>query len=364
MGENIWRCTILPEHINGFKRMSQFWKDVLCSWNEFNFNYNFRVENQLIWYNSYITVNRKPIMWNDVFSKGLLYVHQLFHDQEYKSSILVWEQYGLSELRYNSIKMSIPAGWKMYFQSFSKIQFFPLPPHNYDTCLYDGSNLSAKVYQYLAEDATLLVQKYKRWQQEVGENFCENIYQFGQKHLDIYRLSNVAKYRSFQYRLLQRGIVTNIHLYSWKITQSDLCYYCQNERETVCHLFYQCPIILNLWKDVVIYVKNRFMGIKVELNLQNVILNSIIIKKSHVGNFLCLLTKQFIYRQKCMKLPLHFELLRKEIDRVENIEKYIAIKNKKLAVHNRKWQVNSQSGSFNNDNLEQYISEYNFNIQM
>ena len=113
--QNIWRCNINSEDAKMFKTKSQFWRDVLFSWSQYNSTKNFRIENQIIWYNSYIKIANKLIMWNDVYKKGLLYVHQLFQNQEFKSHQQVWQEYGLTTLRYNSIKAAIPLEWKNFF---------------------------------------------------------------------------------------------------------------------------------------------------------------------------------------------------------------------------------------------------------
>ena len=55
--------------------------------------------------------------------------------------------------------------------------------------------------------------KYIKWVQELGSGFCEDVFKFGELHQDIYKVTNVAKYRSFQYRLLA---VWNCYQYTVK----------------------------------------------------------------------------------------------------------------------------------------------------
>ena len=127
--ENIWRCKLLPSDVKHLKIKNLFWEDVLKSWNEYNYYHNQEIENQIIWYNSSLRINQKPIMWNDVYKKGLLYVHQLFENGEFKTHEQVWNQYGLTRLRYNSLKVAMPNEWKRFLQDKKEINF-PLPPTN------------------------------------------------------------------------------------------------------------------------------------------------------------------------------------------------------------------------------------------
>ena len=113
--EDLWKCTLAKEHVQHRKIRNQFWENVLTSWCEFNFTHQFRVENQLIWLNSYIQVNNKPIMWNDIYNRGLKYVYELFENGSFKSEQQVRQQYGLTVLRFNSLKTAIPDKWKKYF---------------------------------------------------------------------------------------------------------------------------------------------------------------------------------------------------------------------------------------------------------
>ena len=59
----------------------------------------------------------------------------------------------------------------------------------------------------------------------------------------------------------------------------------------------------------------------------------------HIKNFLCLITKQYIYRQKCCGKKLEFFELRLIIYQLQNVEKYIAIKNNRLQKHLCKWNI-------------------------
>ena len=337
--ENIWRCRLNPLDCKQLKISDPFWAQVLESWSYYNYSNNFREENQILWYNSSIKVNKKVIMWKDVYQKGLVYVHQLFENLEFKSAQTVWEEYGLTVLRYNSLKVALPKQWKDFFCTRSKQTFQPIPPHNYDTCIYVyGRSFSSRVYKYMADDILTVHNKYIKWIEELGRDFCESLWDFRKFHIDIYRITNVAKYRSFQYRLVQRGIVTNVQLEKWGMEQTNSCTFCKKEPETLKHLFYYCTFVQQLWSEVYEYCKVKF-GLSTEMlsvECKNILFNRVM-ERNHVVNFICLITKQYVYRQRCAKEALHFPQLKAIISNVERIEKYIATKNNRLEKHYRKW---------------------------
>ena len=246
--EDIWRCSISPQDVESLSLKNNFWKDVLQAWSKYNYFKNNREEVQLIWYNSKIKIKGKIFFWKDAYSKGLRYIHQLFENKEFKSHELIHQQYGLTCMRYNSLKEAIPKEWKLFFRDNHLLRFSPQMPSLYDNMLL-CTNFSKNYYKYMEEDVMLLHNKYLGWRKEVSD-FTESLIDFGKEFNKIYKTTNITKYRDFQYRLLQRGLITNIHLFKWKIRESDLCTFCQYDRESVTHLMFYCPQVNVLWKQV------------------------------------------------------------------------------------------------------------------
>ena len=337
LGTNIWRCTLHPEHIKYIRIENPFWKDVLVAWCSYNYYQECRIENQYIWYNSHILIGGKPIMWGHVVKKGLMYVHQLYVNQQFKSLELLQTEFGLTILSVNSLKAAIPQEWKRFFEQTPPSAYIPIPPHNYDIHLYDCS-FSRKVYKFLLDDVVIMHHKYLKWRQELGSEFCEAIVDFREEHINIYKVTNIAKYRSFQYRILQRALVTNIQLEKWNIVSNNSCFYCKNEPETVIHLLWFCPIVQEIWTKVLQFLSQEYSVPTDGIGAREIILNQIVEKpRAHVANFICLITKRYIYCQKCLKGCIHFPSLIALINHTEIMEKYIAVKNGKLSGHRIKW---------------------------
>ena len=304
--EDIWRCNLSPEDVSILDNEPDFWKDVLKYWCEFNYYGKKREENQIIWYNSDIRIRNKPFFWKRVYCSGLKYIHQLFEDQQFKTDERVKREFNLSTLRYNSLKTAIPKAWITFLEENHAGSFSPLAPHNYDECVHSmRTSLASRIYKFMMDDVMILHNKYMKWREEIGVNFCQGLRDFGDLFKDIYRITNIPKYRSFQYRLLQRALVTNVSLEKWGIIPSNLCTFCKQEPETTVHVMFYCEETYSLWESFVSYVEERF-GINIEFNLSNVVINRVVEKKNHVVNFLCLITKYFVYSQRCQKKDIAF----------------------------------------------------------
>ena len=71
LGRNIWRCHMLPEDVKALGIQNSFWFDVLSSWSQYNFHHNFRIENQILWYNSEIRSAGKFLFWKRLLYKRI-----------------------------------------------------------------------------------------------------------------------------------------------------------------------------------------------------------------------------------------------------------------------------------------------------
>ena len=290
----------------------------------------------MIWYNSCIRVSGRVFLWMDCYKRGLKYVHQLFRNLKYKTTEEVWQEFGLTTLRFNSLKKAIPKEWKSFFVENHKGMFLPLPPSTFDTYAMSSQvSLSQEVYKYLNGDISLIHGKFVKWNQELEEDLCEDIFVYGKIHMDIYKVTNIPKYRSFQYRLLQRALITNLQLYKWGIVDTNLCFFCKIHPETIVHLLCECTITMALWAEIKSFIQQEF-GISIELGTTQILCNEFVARNQLV-NFIGLIAKQYIYRQKCLKQELSMRQLLGIIRNIERIEKYIASKNSKLTKHNRKW---------------------------
>ena len=137
---------------------------------------------------------------------------------------------------------------------------------------------------------------------------------------EIYRTTNVPKYRSFQYRLLHRAITLNIDIFRGKKRANHKC----NEADkSYPHIFIFCDMY-------------EFEDSEIEFNEFNVIFNGIVDNPRNIKHFLCLICKQYI---RCFNKPSNFYELKSIIWSTKSIEKFIAIKNRKLKHFNRKWNI-------------------------
>ena len=184
----------------------------------------------------------------------------------------------------------------------------------------------------------------------------------------IYTVTNFVKLRSFQFRVMHNALVLNTHLYRWGLRSDNQCSFCGSEKETLTHLLYLCEVVQALWKKIKEYAETLSSS-QVHYNLENIIWNTVANSPQDVNNVLCLITKAYIYKQRCLDLPLNFVEIKCRFNTVKCIEKYVARKNNKLNIYYKKWEsgvggsLEGNSGSDDNvmltqDPLAEYIRLY------
>ena len=288
------------------------------------------------------------------------YVYQLFDQGHFKSVNRVSIEFGITVLQYNSLKYAIPLEWKEFFKQNAPQTFFPLAPHNLDRVSQERS-LSRIIYSYLNGNISLLHSKFVKWNEDLSEDIAEGLYEFGRLHLNRYSLTNVPRLRSFEYKILQRSVVTNSTLFKWKLIPSNLCTFCKEEPETLIHLFCTCPIVVQLWMDIKDYLIERYdmLAENLVVSNSNIIKNQITKGRTDICNFVCMLAKRYIYVQRCKKLSINCNSFKQLVNDVQRTEKYIAVKNGKLSKHDRKWERKTKSKT---NSHQDYAEEFLFNM--
>ena len=100
-----------------------------------------------------------------------------------------------------------------------------------------------------------------------------------------------------------------------------LCDFCKQEKETVCHLFYECRFAVGFWKDFERYWEQktaeplRLIRKEIILGIPNL--------KADLLNYCILLAKKFILNSKLNNIYPTFKHFHNALVEAYNIEKNI-----------------------------------------
>ena len=120
--------------------------------------------------------------------------------------------------------------------------------------------------------------------------------EYQESFVRIYKCCKVTKFRDFQYRLLLGKLVTNKDLYDWGAASSDKCTFCKTSPKMLEHILIGCEKIRST-TELICTMYAAINGS--EMPWQSYLLNKIDPEDKSVINFICIVTKQFLYRCCC-----------------------------------------------------------------
>ena len=244
METDVFRCNMAPEDAEWMvnKNNSLFWSDVFKAWCKLNYCVNLKTgQDQVIWGNSRIRIDNKPVFLEKCYSKGLKWITQLYPNGKLIGVKQAAEQFNLDLMSLNSIISAIPSDWRRDLQRRTRSD---------KTTLYDELSSSKRIVREayrLIGDKPNLAKTAETWSTHLGADITpENIVTQCRR---INSITNVTKLRSFQYRLLHRAIILNANLYHWRMRDDNLCTWCEQAKEDALHFFCMCPVVTEWWGE-------------------------------------------------------------------------------------------------------------------
>ena len=322
----IWRSNMSPKDVKRWFEDS-YWKQVAYAWSKIHYHdpQNKReVLNQLIWMNTNILIQGKPVFWKSWFDQDINFLEDVFNEDGTVKNLKVnW-------LELRTLKNVIPQGWKFLLEN-------DVVADNsldlYDQLSLANIQITKKVYRKLIEDKFAVAKYYDTCDnlnvEKEYEHFVNCI-----KNV-LYSTNLTPKLKDFQYRLMLNKIITNVELKEWGIKTTDRCTLCDGERETIDHLLIECDEVVDLW----IFIKSicRRNDIECKWDTISILWNQVHTNPEHVINQLVVMLKQYVYRAKCMgKNPSVFAF-REEIFKTYDVEYYNAKRAMKSVKCIKKW---------------------------
>ena len=106
-----------------------------------------------------------------------------------------------------------------------------------------------------------------------------------------------------------------------------------NQKETIQHLLVDCKFTKRLYCFLSSICNFDFCQLSASKFIQNIAHN----KPKHITNVLLLITKQYIYRKRCLSKKPSILELQKEISRTYFVELYRAKENNQISHFQKKW---------------------------
>ena len=322
-------------------------KDILQSWFKYTQNTAISigsVKDVIIWFNSDIKIDNQVIFYRNIFDKGIHYVHhflnengELYSNQEFNL------KYGsnINFLTYHGIISALPDEWKHSLKlderNNSQVHIKGLDPKCLSN-IHHASKVCKKVYDHfiIQTHNAITATGLKKWETYFGKQIVSKE-GWDASFTMLYRLFKSTEVQLSQFKLLHYSIATNELLFKWKLVDSDICVFCEEDIETLTHLFLECEVIKLFWKDLEIWISTTTQ-ISYGLNLVEKVFGITIHQNLDILNIIYLIAKKFIYKCKYdSKFPCLTEFIY-YIKYIIQLEKSIALVNITFMQFSHRWQ--------------------------
>jgi len=311
-----------------------FWIDVFEAWRKFieisKIN-TLSVDDLLsepLWFNTHF--KNKKMCINNWAKEGILFLRDILDENgkfvSYESLTQTYDIKG-TFLDYEQLKHNIPNEWLLKIsKKRNPTSMAPIP--KYLKCIL--SPLTKVVYtSFIKSKNSGKPSGVEKWERSfVNEINWRNAFEASKTATQSTYL------QSLQYKILHNFTCTNITLVKMKIKQDDMCSFCHKDRETISHMFTECPYAKKLWSDIEKWYDNETTS-KILLHQRTILFG--FHPKHQLENLITLVAKAHIYSSRIQSQTPHIDLFILRLRNIYTIESYIAQTTGKNNTFKTKW---------------------------
>lgn len=339
-GIDVLKCNFNHQHLP--TTIPPFYLNALKTWSELSSDEPLNATeacSQRVWNNRFILCGNKSIYYSKFAEAGFHTIYDFIDDQgKFKKFDDVHANTELNNvdfIKWCGLVNAIPKTWRTWIRDAGSniSQPVDLPVGvNLNSGFITLTNLKSKdlYLHYLGESKVVPVsQGFLSRIYNLSDEECKTIYSMP------FKVTLDSKLRWLQYRITHKILPTNSWLCKIKVLESNLCNLCNQEEETLDHLFTTCMVTNGLWEEIQVNLSfiphlnsfNKMYGVYDDnseyLNLVNQIL---------------LIARRYIYRCRCDGSTLSFNAFKNMVVSTRKLEYYCAQRLLKLNIHFKKWE--------------------------
>ena len=233
-----------------------YYQEIFHKWKQ---NYTFLSKtpssmlSEFLWFNSCIKIDKKSVHFQAFSQKGLNFVGQLFINGKLKTWEDIQSEFNLTKnqkFRWFQIIHALPKNWKNIINDDNG--------NSNNLVLYDShicrGGLIYSLNKLTSKELYQLQINYNPTKPTAQEYFEKLFNQINLDWKQIYLLCRKTtvdtSLRVFQYKILNNILFLNKKLFMFGIVTDSKCSFCKKNDETVQHIYINCTIVSNLWKQL------------------------------------------------------------------------------------------------------------------
>ena len=170
------------------------------------------------------------------------------------------------------------------------------------------------IYSALNGTDGIILERLLWWKEkfsnaEITQEIVKNAFK------NINKITKIAKYHAFQYKLLFNSIYLGSRLVHMGLADTNLCVLCNKEKEEIVHFFCNCEIANTIWQSLAKWIYEEW---NVSINLHNLPPYKVLFNDAHdnIINFISvivLITKYQLYSVQCQNERPSIAVIKSEI---------------------------------------------------
>ena len=279
---------------------------------------------QIIWNNQEVLIAGKPVFLKEFYKCGIVYIKDMFVCETAQESFRLWVNKGLSPkylLNWYGLRSAALSQYRHMCNHRLKFQEVegnvPSEITTNNPTVEIQSKLKAKNYYFMIRKSNIdqLPISSKKLMYDFALHGREDLKTY---FVLTYKTTKDLKLRDLQYRILTFIYNTNELLRKKKLREKGNCDFCEEEMQTLYHLFFECPHVKAFWEDVENYIYRQEKR-RIDLDKKTVILGSL---ELHI-NYKVLVGKLCIHKAKCYKEKPSLESFTRALKDKEDICKML-----------------------------------------
>lgn len=297
----------------------------------------------IVWNNKFICIGGKSVYFKNLAEKGILRIGDLISDN---NEFIVKSNYKLRELntspldifRLISVIDALPVEWRESLNTLASTADEPFNLYNEIKLSFNDKNvlIETVISKTIYKELRNRIITPPTAQLNFKTHFVNDVLEWKEIYSLPFRTSLDTKSREFQYKLLNRCLITNSFLNKIGIIPSPACSFCGEMNESLEHFFISCRYTKDFWAEVIKWFDNQGVKIK-HLSEKDIMFGILRCEDELLINHILIIAKQYLYSCRQNKSLPSIKVLNLKIKTIHQLETMIAKSNNKLKAHNMKW---------------------------
>ena len=277
---------------------NQFWKDVFLAWKcvinkQINaYPEEINIAKMPLWFNKEFKVGGISTLQKQMYDNGYVYVNDilkennsLFTYEEFKSRI----NFNLNFIEFLSIRSAV-LNFVRKNRTFELQKIFgPFKPIMFELIVKSRKG-GKDMYKVLTFNS-FFTSGVQKWSNLINPS---DINKWRDIHKSIKYIQD-PKMKWFQYRINRNILTTNKTACQMRIRDDPNCTFCKNSIESITHLFWDCPLVKELYQKL----NDLLINCDIQINLNSKKMVILGPYKQNVESLIIVSLKYYIYLTKC-----------------------------------------------------------------